>query len=487
MTDKQLARRAGRGVLWQMGGGVWLTVIRLGASTILARALQPTDFGLFGMALLARELIVVAGNIGMSTGLIAKKEVTEEDLSTAFWTMAAARVLMFFAAFAFAPLAALFFRDPRVTDVLRVVSVTFLLAPLSDVGRAILRNELRFKALVLLQAVGAIVESVAAVVLAVTTTWGYWCLVAGMMAGSLIVNVGVVVVSRWRPKFVWNHESFEYLFRFGVHGLGFGVFNYINQNIDYLLVGRILGASSLGLYEFAYRIPHLVLDRIARPVGAVVFPALSKLQGDDERLIAAYVKAVTLTSLVAFPALVGLAAVADVAVHVLWGNRWVTIVTPLRILAISAAFRTVVQPVGAIFYCKDRPDLPFKFTVLMTGFTFIVVAILGAMYGVVGVACGMTLSLAPSYYVLRSAFGLAGTGLSRLATALSPVVVSSAIMGIAVYSTVASLLSIGLPEVLVLVIAVALGAVVYPVTVMIVFTQFYHDVIASARAVFGKA
>jgi O-antigen/teichoic acid export membrane protein len=478
--------RAARGALWQMLGGGWLSVVRLGASTMLARALEPSDFGLFGMALLAQEIVVVIGNLGMSTGLIAKSEVTEDDLCTCFWTMAGARLLMFVVAFSGAPLAALFFHDPRVTDVLRVVSFTFLLAPLTDVANALLRKELKFGFLTCVQSVAALLESATAVVLAVSTDLGYWALVAGILVNTVATNLGMLLGARWWPRLRFSRESFRYQFRFGIHGLGFGVANYLNQNIDYLLVGRILGPTSLGMYEFAYRIPHLVLDRIARPVGTVAFPALAKLQ-DDERLIAAYVKVVTMTSLISFPVLVGLAAIADMAVRVLWGEKWLPIVLPLQILCVSGAARTIIQPVGAIFNCKNRPDLPFKFTAVMTLVTFAVVASLGRLYGVVGVAAGMTVALAPLYFVLRSAFRLAGARTSELLSALVPASVSSLAMGACAYLAKEVVHNLGANHASALIAGVLAGVLVYPLALRLLFADAFESAMDSARAVLGRA
>ena len=98
-----LTQSAGRGALWQLLGGSWQAVVRLGASTVLARALAPEDFGLVGMALIVRELVETIGALGMGAGVIAKKEANEDDLCTCFWTMGGVRLLLFVIIFSIAP------------------------------------------------------------------------------------------------------------------------------------------------------------------------------------------------------------------------------------------------------------------------------------------------------------------------------------------------------------------------------------------------
>lgn len=327
LNTDALTRSAGRGALWQILGGGWQTVIRLGASMVLARALAPDDFGIFGMALLVRELIDHAGDLGMGTGIIAKKDVSEDDLCTCFYTMAVVRFMLFIATFAIAPVAATFFHTPKLTWVLRAVSFTFLFSIFSAVSKTLLQKQLRFGPLVIIGGSIVLVESGTAVTLVLLTDLRYWALVSAMLISSFFMHLIIFVWAKWYPKLKFSKKSFRYLFRYGINSLGFAIVNYLHQNIDYLLVGRLLGTASLGFYQFAYQIPHLIQDRLARPVGGVIFPALSKVQHNDERLIAGYVKAVKYIALGAFPALGGLAVLSDLTVSVLWGEKWLPIVT----------------------------------------------------------------------------------------------------------------------------------------------------------------
>lgn len=434
-----LVKKAGQSALWQVGGGIWQAIVRLGASTILARKLDPSDFGLFGMALLVSELIMVLTNLGMGSGIVAKKDVTEKDLNTCFWTMAGVRVVMFLLAEACAPLAALYFRDQRVTNVIRVVGFNFLFSVPSVVANTLLIKELRFKALVIIRGVSALFESSFAVFLVLTTNLRYWSLIFPMLVASLLAESTIFLISEWRPKFMFDKESFSYLFRYGINGLGFSITNYLHQNIDYFLVGRLLGTASFGLYEFAYKIPHLVLDRISRPVGGVVFPALSKVQDDDRQLIGGFIKAVKFVTLLVYPMLGGLAVVAKPLVQLMWGEKWLPVVVPMQILCLRAAIYCSIQPVGSIFLCKNRPDIPFKFSIVTLWLTVATVGIGGYYFGLIGIAVAMVVSTLPYGYIINLAFEMTRSSILSFCKALFPATTATLIGMFWSYGTVNSM------------------------------------------------
>lgn len=480
-----LTRSAGRAALWQILGGGWQTVVRLGASTVLARALAPEDFGLFGMAILARELIAHIGALGMGTGIIAKKDVNEDDLCTCFWTMAATRFVLFIITFMLAPLAASFFDTPRVTWVLRAISFTFLLSILSAVSLTLLQKQLMFDYLVIIRGLSTLVESGIAVILALLTDLRYWALVCAMMISAFFLHIAIFIYAKWYPKFKFSKESFRYLFRYGINNFGFSIVNYFHQNIDYILVARLLGIASLGFYEFAYRIPHLIQDRFARPVGAVVFPALSKVQDNDGRLIAGYVKAVRYIAFGAFPALGGLAVLTDLTVTILWGERWLQVVTPLKILCLCAAIRCVVQPLWSIFLCKNRPDIPFKFGLIQLVFTFSAVGILGYLYGLNGVASGMLTSTLPSLYIILLAFKMTESSPIKLFFALwIPVVASGASM-LCAYGMRFGLDFLGLAQWVVLLCSILAGIAGYLVCLFVVFPATTKEIQQTIFTIIG--
>lgn len=481
MADNNLRRTAGRGAMWQVISGGWQALVRLGASTMLARTLLPSDFGLFGMALLVIELVDYLGGLGMTGGVIAKKEVGEKELNTCFWTMAGVRFILFCIAYVCAPLAALFMKEPRVELVVRVISTTFLISIFGIIGNTILSKKLQFGKISFINAAAILFESSLAVFLAKTTSLGYWALVCPMLASSFLTNLSVFFVAKWYPRFIFDKESFKFQFKFGIHGLGFNIANYLHQNIDYFIVGRFMGTTALGLYEYAYRIPHIILDRFARPVGAVVFPAFATVQ-DDETLIRGYVQTVKYVTILAFPILGGLAVMAKPLVLTLWSEKWQSIIIPMQILCLSVAIRCIVQPLGAVILCKHRPEIMFKQAVISCTATAVFVCLGAWLWGVVGVATGMLLSTLSYIYVIIIAFKLTKTSPKLLLKTLMPATIVTIISSSAALICY-NLLVINYNFMLIIPFAIVAGIISYIYSYYIMFKSDFNDILLTARSI----
>ena len=485
-TSPSLGQLAGRSALWQIAGGGWQTLVRLGASVYLARALTPSDFGLFGMGLLYQELLVTALSFGFGTGLIVKKDLSEEDLSTAFWLSCTVRIIIFLVVFLSAPVAALFWKEPRVEPVIRVVSLTLLFQIIGMVPGTLATKHLQFKKINIIRAVAIMLESTTAIILVAFTGLTYWALVIGMILNALFYNAALWISSScWLPKFNFCKGSFRYLFRFGFYTWLFGVANYLKQNVDYFLVGILLGSYQLGLYEFAYRLPHLVLDRVSRPVGDVLFPALSKIQDDNEKLFNNYVNAVKYVCLICYPILFILAATSDILVPFFWGDQWLPIVIPLQILCLCAALRLLFQPMGHIFYCKNRPDIPYKTSLIVLVFTIIIVGLLGHFYGLIGVASGMLLSVLPSFVILiLSFFYLLKVNPFRFFLLLFPIFVSSISSYLVVLIVKKAFLVIEFKFFATLIFSSLLGLSVYLFFIFVLFPILRKEIVQKIKIVF---
>jgi O-antigen/teichoic acid export membrane protein len=171
----------------------------------------------------------------------------------------------------------------------------------------------------------------------------------------------------------------------------------------------------------------MAFNRVAIPVSNIMFPILSKVQTSNERLATGYIKTAKYIAIILFPALLGLAAVANPAVAVLWGQKWLPVVVPLQILCLRSAIQSVVRPVLPVFLCKNRPDIPFKFSLCTLVFTCAAVTGLGWYFGLVGVALGMLVSIAPYFVLLWLAFHITEAPLKRLFLALVPPAASATV------------------------------------------------------------
>ena len=483
---QDIKRSAGRGASLQLVGALGQTIIRIAASTILARTLEPADFGLFGMAILARELIEYLGNLGMGAGIIAKKKLEDIDLSTGFWMMAVSRVILFFLAFSSAPLIGLFFNEPKLVGIFRAISFTFLFSIASFVPMWIFQKHLRFKPIVVIRLLGIFIESTLAVTLVLMTSLGVYSLVVALLVSSIFIHITPMIWCGWFPKFQFSKNSFKYLFRFGVNGLGASIVTYLHEKLDYWIVGKMFGDRSLGLYEFAYRIPHIILVRVALPISSVVFPALSMVKDNNTTLISGYVKAIKYIAFLVFPLLGGLASLAPLIIHVLWGEKWSPIINPLRILCLAAALGCLSKPISSIFYCKNRPEMPFRLGVLHLLTAIVAIGSLGPIYGLSGVACGMVISMLPGVFGIWIAFRIANSHIALLLRALIAPLCCTIASSAGAYSIQYLLFNNLFSNVSCLILALCCGIICYITSLLLLFKSQAHELISTVKTVIGK-
>ncbi len=483
--EKSLRKSAGRGAIYQVSGGGVVTIIRIGASTILARLLLPDDFGLFGMALLLSELVLRVGALGMGVGIIAKRNVTEEDLSTAFWTMAFIRIVLFSITFLSAPFLSSFFNETRLIPVIRAVSFTFIFQIMGIIGNTLLKKNLLFSRIFFITVTSSLFESGLAVFLVLVYIQNYWALVIAMVTSRFLYHLLIFIFAKWKPTLAFNKDSFVFLFRYGINVLGSSLTEYFNSNADYFLIGKILGPKILGFYEFAYRIPFLIVSRISFPLRDILYPTLAILNDSYEKLSEGSIKGMKYIALICLPCLGGLAVVAEPMVKVLWGEQWLTIVVPLQILCLASAVKCVCNPMRDVFNCIGRPDIPFKFSMISLIFTIVSVSILSFFFGILGVAWAMMISTLPIFILLVLAFNIMGTSIYRLVKELFPIVISTFNTMIVAYFVQSFLKTTNLQDILILFFSILSGVLIYWLSLKIGFKKTYSDILETAIEILG--
>lgn len=356
-----LSRVMLRGTAWSLLSRLLGQGMVLVSTVVLARVLSRDDFGVAAYAI---TLIAIFGSVpalGLGPALIVHGR-DERSLSTGFWLGLVAGVLGFMVVWLLAPMSTLIFEDERAVDVTRALGLVFPIESLRSVHGTVLSRRLAFRSRVVPELVQALVKGIASIWLAFTG-WGAMALIAGTLAGALASVPAYWVVSGWRPRHGPNLQDARRLLGYGGHVVGTNVLGATIRNLDYLVIGRVLGATALGLYVIGFRLPDLLVRQLCRILSQVLLPVYARLGRSPEELNGAF--EATLRYLVALtaPISIGMALVARPAVEALFGVDWIdaaSIVTPIAIytLLISVSFN-----VGDAFKALDRPDLLMRLSV----------------------------------------------------------------------------------------------------------------------------
>lgn len=385
----ELDRRIVRNSLWvalSYGGG---QVLSVAAMLVLARLLTPAEFGAVALATTLVSVLSHVQESGVGSALVHFREDPHTRASSALiFSSASGLALAGIVALA-APVYANFVRSPDVTGIVRALSVLLVLRGLIVVPNAILERELDFKTRVKSELSSYVVQASVSVACALAGL-GAWSLVLGLISASATQALAVWLLVPWRPS--PRHASWQALrlmLRYGRFVSAANLLNLLNNSIDNLSVGRILGSAAVGVYALAWRLAELPATVIGPIVGRVMFSVYSQLQDDRQAVRRAYLQNMQRTVILGLAPTVALGLAADPIVPALLGPQWTAAETPLRILCVFGFIRLVLGPAGELFKGIGKPHLPLVATVIFFVTALAALALLVPRIEMTGAALAM--------------------------------------------------------------------------------------------------
>lgn len=407
--SRGLSGAAARGGLITFGGQITRFALQIVSTAVLARLLDPGDFGIYAMVVSIVGVAMVVGDFGLSMAAIQAEEITPRQRTNLFWTSALLGIALMLVVYFSAPLIAAFYGRPELVPVTHVVAVTFLLYSLTAQFRAEVSRRLRFGWLAASDVLSAALGVATAIAIALLGG-GYWALVGQQVAAAATTLLILIVGARWLPGLPRRNSGMRALYQFGANTLGVQLFNYLSANADSVLIGRVWGPDALGLYDRAYQLFRLPIQQIGAPLTRVAVPILSRLQNDPR--YEAYVLRAQLVLSYTFAGLFFvLAAVASPLIDILLGPGWDGAKPIFVILAIGGIFQGIGYVYYWVFLSRALTGIQLKWTII--GRTFMVAAMaIGVTWGAIGVAVGGTIGLAVNWALL-TIFPMARSRVSR--------------------------------------------------------------------------
>jgi O-antigen/teichoic acid export membrane protein len=449
-----------RGLGWKVSSQVFTQVSRIVVALILARLLSPHDFGLASMVFVFSALILIFSDLSLGAALVQRARLGERDRSTVFWTSFSAGIIFCLVGVGLAGPVAAFYGEPAVKPLFIAMSLGFIPVSLATTQSALLTREMNFRALevrtMIATAAGAAIGISAAV-----RGYGAWALIAQQLATGVAGTALIWIVSPWRPRLVFSLASLKDLGGFGLNLFVARLLFYLNRNVDNLLIGRFLGAAPLGAYALAYNVMLLPLNRLSSPIQSVLFPALSQIQDQPERIADIWFRVTRVVAAVTVPAMLGLIVVAPDAIPLLIGAKWAAAVPVIQILAWVGMLQSLATLHSKVLTALDKTGTLVRFSAV--GFVVNITAfVLGLRWGIVGVATAYALAstfLVPFITVLTAR--AAGASAWQFARSLTGVLQAGAVMFVVVLGTRLLLLDQGMARGGRLAIVIAVGVATF--------------------------
>ncbi len=290
--------------------------------------------------------------------MIRSRDLSPQLLATVFWANVVLGALGTLLLVLAAPAVALFYHQPVITAILRVLALSFVISGLSNLHKALLERELTFRVLARVELLSVLAGSGLGIGLAVVGA-GVWALVAQSLATTTLMTVLLWGVAGYLPTLDFSWREVRSIGSFSLNLTGYNMFNYMVRNADNLLVGRFLGATPLGIYALAYRIMIYPLQSVTTVISRVMYPVYASIQNDDARFRAVFARAAGLIALVTFPLMMGVWALARPLILTVFGTQWADAIPLVRILAPLGMVQSIVATSGIIFQAKGRTDVLF--------------------------------------------------------------------------------------------------------------------------------
>jgi O-antigen/teichoic acid export membrane protein len=423
-----------RSFLWTGGGQLIGQVVSWLATILIIRLLSPGDYGLMAMATALLGFFTLIADLGFGSAAVQAQTLERSHLRQLLGMAIVANAGGCLIMLAGAPLAASFFGEPRLTPIVRVLSVNFLLLAAYVLPQSQVVRELDFRTKARIDVVATV--SAAGVGLGMAAAgFGVWALVGNIVLTQLVRAVGYNVARPLRlvPSFAWSAAT--RLAQFGAMLTADRLLFFLYGQIDIVIGGRALGKEALGLYAVALSLSAVPMDKVLPIFTQVSFAAFSRIQGEADRVQRNVLRAVHLVSLGCFPAFLGMAAVAGDLVPVVLGDRWLPLVVPFQVLCLVLPFKALGALLPPALFGVGRPGVNvanMAFTlVAMTGAIFA-----GVQYGVLGLCLAWLFAFPPVFVVttLRSlrALGIRATDFASRArfAAVASIVMAGAVLAI---------------------------------------------------------
>ncbi len=432
-SPADFGNRVKSAVFWRSGTQILAQLISWGATLAVIRILEPSDYGLFAMTAVVLVFINFLNGYGFVSALIQSEKVEPIQIRQAFGMLILLNGgLALIQLMIVAPLAAAYFEEPVVAEMLRWQSLIYLATPFLILPEAMLTRNLEFKKPAIINLTSAFVGAVVALTMALGG-YGVWTLVFAPIAIFWTRAIALMIATRF-----WVRPSFDFtgagsIFSFGTMMLAAHGFWIIQSQIDIFIAGRAFDNHTLGLYAEALFLTQIFAAKFVPPLNEVAFPAYARLQNDRAALSAGFLKAVRLIMLISCPFYLGMAVTAGPLVEVVMGPKWIEAAPLVAVLSLAMPVMTLQILFHPALNALGLPQITLRNSIFGAVLTP-TVYIYAVQYGSVGLAWGWLVSfpilLAFTIYQAKSRVGFT---LAGLAAAVLPGLSAALAMGAIVW------------------------------------------------------
>lgn len=358
-------------------------VCQIMSLVVLARLIPPNEYGIMAMAGVIVALGFLFRDMGTSAALIQKKIINENLKNAVFWLNVITGLFLAVIMCLLSPLAVIYFNEPKLLEVLILLSLTFPITSLASSHLALMERDSAFKKIAYIESGSSLISTVLAIY-AAYKGWGVYSLVVQSLVNAFISTIFIWKYTPWVPSI----HGYKYLkdikqiFGFSGNLVAFNFINYFSRNSDRYIIGRFMTSAILGAYDLAYKIMLFPLQMLTFVVSRSMLPILSKYQDDTVSFNNTYLRALSWITFISFPLMAGIMVLKDEFVNIVFGSQWSLVASILWWLAPTGMLQSMNSTTGAVLTAKGKTNILF-YTGIMSAIIYVTCFLISAKYGII--------------------------------------------------------------------------------------------------------
>lgn len=449
---------------------IWRFAERCGAqgvsfivSIVLARLLEPSVYGTIALVTVFTTILQVFVDSGLGTALIQKKDADDLDFSSVFYFNFTVCLILYLGMFISAPYIAKFYGDETLVPVIRVISLTLVISGVKNIQQAYVSRNMLFKRF-FFSTIGGTIASAFVGIFMAYIGMGVWALVAQQLSNATIDTIILWVTVKWKPKRMFSWKRLKELLSYGWKLLVSALLETVYNNLRNLVIGKLYSSADLAYYNQGDKFPKLIVTNINTSIDSVLLPTMASSQDDSARVKNMTRRAIKTSTYIMAPLMIGLAFCSNTIVELVLTEKWLPCVPFLQIFCITYMFQSVHTANLNAIKAMGKSDIFLKLEIIkkIVGMSLLLSTM---WFGVMAMAYSLLVSCVLSQIINSwPNKRLLGYGYLEQLRDFMPGVILAVVMGICVYF----IGYINLPNIIVLIIQVIVGATIY-IVMSIVF------------------
>ncbi|GAB2528241.1 MOP flippase family protein [Spirosoma aerophilum] len=400
-----------------INGGKWITsstiistVCQFGQVAILARLLDPSAFGIVSISTMIISFFTIFTNVGFSNSIISRQENDRKILSTLYILNLLLGLLMFVIIYISAPLIIAYYKEVRLSKVIRLAACYFLIVYIGQIFSFILQKELKFKSVAITDIMGSLVGTTVTIVLAYQN-FQELAMIIGQLAMQLTKTILQVAqgIRFFVPVLSFNLKAAKEHLIIGLYSVGDGLLGFTQFNSDNIVIGGLLGVKILGYYTIAYQLAIFPVTKLNPIILQIAHPLFARMKENSDELKKSYLKILDVVSYCNLPLLAGLFITADSVIPLLYGPGWESAEHLVRIFVFLSLFSCLSNPLFILAYTKGKPKILFYLNLVTLLIKVPLLYVLGHYWQLTGIAVAFTLTtfinMVFSFIIVQSLIG----------------------------------------------------------------------------------